>query len=97
MSCGLLQVAELKGMSGRIIEMRQKLRAGLEKLKPESDWSFITTQIGMFAYTGLKPEQMETLAKEHSVYATKDGRISVAGITTGNVKRLAESIFKVTG
>lgn len=51
----------------------------------------------MFAYTGLNPEQMETLTKEHSVYATKDGRISVAGITTGNVKRLAESIYKVTG
>ena len=45
-------------MSGRIIEMRQKLRAGLEKLKPESDWSFITTQIGMFAYTGLTAEQV---------------------------------------
>ena len=53
-----LQVAELKGMSGRIIEMRQKLRAGLEKLKPENDWSFITTQIGMFAYTGLTAEQV---------------------------------------
>ena len=51
----------------------------------------------MFAYTGLKPEQMDTLAKEHSVYATKDGRISVAGITSENVKRLAEAIFKVTG
>lgn len=67
----------------------------------------------MFAYTGLKPEQMEKLAKEvcnfchfdimaltvcqHSVYATKDGRISVAGITTGNVKRLAEAIHNVTG
>jgi len=51
----------------------------------------------MFAYTGLKPEQMDKLAKDHSVYATKDGRISVAGITTGNVKRLAESIYKVTG
>ena len=38
--------------------MRQKLRAGLEKLKPESDWSFITTQIGMFAYTGLTAEQV---------------------------------------
>ena len=66
----------------------------------------------MFAYTGLKPEQMDQLAKEvskeyyrsscctdnpqHSVYATKDGRISVAGITTGNVKRLAEAIHKVT-
>ena len=72
-------------------------------------------QIGMFAYTGLKPEQMDKLAKEasvltysqrregpltssqHSVYATKDGRISVAGITTGNVRRLAEAIHKVTG
>ena len=34
---------------------------------------------------------------QYSVYATKDGRISVAGITTGNVKRLAEAIHKVTG
>lgn len=34
---------------------------------------------------------------QHSVYATKDGRISVAGITSANVKRLAESIYKVTG
>lgn len=78
-------------------------------------------QIGMFAYTGLKPEQMDKLAKEvrlpkqshinlvqsytlaniyynfqHSVYATKDGRISVAGITTANVQRLAQAIHKVT-
>jgi len=65
----------------------------------------------MFAYTGLTPQQMEKLAKEvgsprihsmipltfqHSVYATKDGRISVAGITSANVKRLAESIHKIT-
>lgn len=57
----------------------------------------VSLQIGMFAYTGLKPEQMDKLAKEHSVYATKDGRISVAGITSGNVKRLAESIYKITG
>ena len=33
---------------------------------------------------------------QHSVYATKDGRISVAGITTGNVKRLAEAMHQVT-
>jgi len=51
----------------------------------------------MFAYTGLTSQQMDQLAKEHSVYATKDGRISVAGITSANVKRLAESIYKVKG
>ncbi|CRG92274.1 aspartate aminotransferase [Talaromyces islandicus] len=90
-------LGEVKGMADRIIEMRALLKQNLEALGSKHDWSHITNQIGMFAYTGLKPEQMEALSKEHSVYATKDGRISVAGITTGNVKRLAESIFKVTG
>ncbi|KAF3481307.1 aspartate aminotransferase [Arthroderma uncinatum] len=90
-------LGELKSMADRIIEMRALLKDNLEKLGSKHDWSHITSQIGMFAYTGLKPEQMEKLAKEHSVYATKDGRISVAGITSANVKRLAESIYKVTG
>ena len=39
----------------------------------------------------------DTLAKTHSVYATKDGRISVAGITSDNVGRLAEAIYAVKG
>jgi len=90
-------LGEVKGMADRIITMRALLKKHLEELGSKHDWSHITAQIGMFAYTGLKPEQMDKLAKEHSVYATKDGRISVAGITTGNVKRLAESIYKVTG
>ncbi|KAL5416995.1 Aspartate aminotransferase, mitochondrial [Paraphaeosphaeria minitans] len=90
-------LGEVKDMADRIISMRALLKENLEKLGSKHDWSHITSQIGMFAYTGLRPEQMEALAKEHSVYATKDGRISVAGITSGNVKRLAESIYKVTG
>ncbi|VBB78461.1 Putative Aspartate aminotransferase mitochondrial precursor [Podospora comata] len=90
-------LVEVKEMADRIITMRALLKENLEKLGSKHDWSHITSQIGMFAYTGLSPEQMDALAKEHSVYATRDGRISVAGITTGNVGRLAEAIFKVTG
>lgn len=90
-------LTEVRGMASRIIEMRELLKTNLEALGSKHDWSHITNQIGMFAYTGLKPDQMERLTKEFSVYATKDGRISVAGITTANVKRLAESIYKVTG
>jgi len=89
-------LGEVKGMADRIISMRALLKKNLEELGSKHDWSHITSQIGMFAYTGLTPAQMDVLAKEHSVYATKDGRISVAGITTGNVKRLAEAIHKVT-
>ncbi|KAK8078676.1 aspartate aminotransferase- mitochondrial [Apiospora saccharicola] len=90
-------LAEVKEMADRIITMRALLKDNLEKLGSKHDWSHITSQIGMFAYTGLTPAQMDSLAKEHSVYATKDGRISVAGITTGNVGRLAEAIYKVKG
>ncbi|OAF59565.2 aspartate transaminase aat1 [Pseudogymnoascus destructans] len=90
-------LGEVKGMADRIIEMRALLKDNLEQLGSKHDWSHITSQIGMFAYTGLTPEQMTTLAQEHSVYATKDGRISVAGITSDNVKRLAKAIYAVKG
>ncbi|KAJ2894050.1 Cysteine transaminase [Zalerion maritima] len=90
-------LGEVKAMADRIITMRSLLKDNLEKLGSSHDWGHITSQIGMFAYTGLAPEQMDALAKEHSVYATRDGRISVAGITTANVSRLAEAIHKVKG
>ena len=45
-----------------------------------------SNQGGMFCYTGLSPERVDKLVKEHHVYLTKDGRISVAGVTSGNVR-----------
>jgi aspartate aminotransferase, mitochondrial len=59
---------EVKGMADRIIQMRALLKENLEKLGSKHDWSHITNQIGMFAYTGLKPEQMDKLAKEVSEF-----------------------------
>jgi aspartate aminotransferase, mitochondrial len=44
------------------------------------------TNEGMFCFSGLSPEQVDKLRKEHHVYLTKDGRISVAGVTSGNVR-----------
>lgn len=87
---------EVKGMADRIIAMRSSLKSNLEKLGSQRDWSHITSQIGMFCFTGLQAEQVKKLAQEHSVYGTLDGRISVAGITSGNVQYLAEAIHKVT-
>lgn len=84
---------ELSGMSQRIKDMRAALFVALQQ--SDRNWSHVTEQIGMFCYTGLTPEQVDALAKEH-VYLTRDGRISMAGVTSGNVKYLAESILKVT-
>jgi aspartate/tyrosine/aromatic aminotransferase len=44
--------------------MRALLKKNLEDLGSKHDWSHITSQIGMFAYTGLKPAEMDRLAKE---------------------------------
>ena len=116
------------------------------------NWSHITDQIGMFCFTGLKPDQVckhtiikktkqnkkrnkiptskhfsfwclwltwqcvmqfwpmastdkicklcllqvERLTKEFSIYLTKDGRISIAGVTSGNVGYLAQAMHEVT-
>lgn len=57
----------------------------------------MTNQIGMFCYTGLKPDAVDALRTDHNVFMTRDGRISVAGVTSGNVQYLAESIYKVVG
>ena len=40
--------------------------------------------------------QVERLTKEFSVYLTKDGRISVAGVTSKNVGYLAHAMHEVT-
>ncbi|ORX64126.1 aspartate aminotransferase [Linderina pennispora] len=75
-------------MADRIIGMRKQLRGQAV--------DHITDQIGMFCYTGLKPEQVDRLAQEFHVYLTRDGRVSMAGISSGNVNYLAESIHAVT-
>ena len=40
--------------------------------------------------------QVDKLAKDNSIYITRNGRISMAGVTTKNVSRLAEALHKVT-
>uniref|UniRef100_A0A9J7YRK2 Aspartate aminotransferase n=1 Tax=Cyprinus carpio carpio TaxID=630221 RepID=A0A9J7YRK2_CYPCA len=87
---------EVKGMADRIITMREMLVTNLKKEGSTHNWQHVIDQIGMFCFTGLKPEQVERLTKEFSVYMTKDGRISVAGVTSGNVGYLAHAIHQVT-
>jgi len=50
----------------------------------------------MFCFTGLTSQQVEDLTNKHHVYLTKDGRVSMAGVTSKNVEYLAKSIHDVT-
>jgi len=88
-------LAELQMVTKRMNDMRSALRASLEESGAKGNWSHITTQIGMFSFTGLTGEQVDQMLKKHSIYMTRDGRISVCGVNSKNVKYIAGAIKDV--
>lgn len=80
---------------GEVDAMRARLeamRAGLvERLQAEAgnvDFSFLAGQRGMFAYTGLSREAVQAMRRD-GLYLLDSGRLSVAGLTTANLDRVA--------
>ncbi|HET7834269.1 MAG TPA: amino acid aminotransferase [Variovorax sp.] len=87
--------AELAEMRVRIKAMRQKLVDGLKAAGVKQDMGFITSQIGMFSYSGLTKDQMVRLREEFGVYGTDTGRMCVAALNSKNIDYVCESIAKV--
>ncbi|MCF8210214.1 MAG: aspartate/tyrosine/aromatic aminotransferase [Rhodoferax sp.] len=86
---------ELGEMRVRIKAMRQKLVDGLKAAGIAQDMSFITTQVGMFSYSGLSKDQMIRLRNEFGVYGTDTGRMCVAALNSKNIDHVCASIAKV--
>jgi aromatic-amino-acid transaminase len=86
---------ELGEMRVRIKAMRQTLVDGLKAAGVKQDMSFITTQIGMFSYSGLSKEQMVRLRNEFGVYGTDTGRMCVAALNSKNIDHVCQAIAKV--
>jgi aspartate aminotransferase len=91
-----LWMSEVKDMADRIISMRTQLKAYLAEYGSVHNWDHVTNQIGMFCFTGMTPEQVEACKNDWSIYLTKDGRISIAGVSSNNVQYLAEAMHNVT-
>ncbi len=86
---------ELGEMRVRIKAMRQKLVEGLKAAGITQDMGFITRQIGMFSYSGLRKDQMVRLRNEFGVYGTDTGRMCVAALNSKNIAYVCASIAKV--
>lgn len=82
----------IRTMSSRITAMRVGLRERLEKLGTPGVWDHITSQIGMFSYSGLTANQVKFLAEKYHVYLLSSGRINICGLTTHNIDYVAEAI-----
>ncbi len=86
---------ELGAMRSRIKAMRQKLVDGLKAAGVKQDMGFITSQIGMFSYSGLSKDQMVRLRNEFGVYGTDTGRMCVAALNEKNIDYVCASVAKV--
>ena len=72
--------------------VRRVLHDALVALNPDKDWDFVVEQIGMFTFTGLSPAQVENMTAKWHIYMTKDGRISLAGLSLAKCEYVANAI-----
>ena len=86
---------ELAGMRERIKAMRHALVAQLQAAGVQGDLRYITTQVGMFSYSGLGKEQMLRLRSEFGIYGLDSGRICVAALNTRNIAPVAAALARV--
>ena len=86
---------ELAGMRDRIKTMRHALVTQMQAAGIKSDLGYITTQVGMFSYSGLTKEQMLLLRSEFGIYGLESGRICVAALNRRNVGAVAAALATV--
>ena len=86
---------ELAGMRERIRATRHALVARLKAAGVQGDLGYITRQKGMFSYSGLSKEQMQTLRNEHGIYGVDSGRICVAAVNSRNIEAVVIALAKL--
>ena len=88
---------EVATMRDRIKAMRAGLADGLRAAGVTGDVSYITTQRGMFSYSGLTRDQMVRLREEFGVYGVENGRLCMAALNHANLPLVVGAIAAVMG
>ncbi|MHC4770190.1 MAG: amino acid aminotransferase [Planctomycetota bacterium] len=86
---------EVAQIRRRIAEMRELFVTTLKAKGVKQDFSFLTSQYGMFSFSGLNPDQVKTLREKNSIYIVGSGRINVAGMTKANMDQLCSAVAEV--
>jgi len=88
---------ELAGMRDRIAGTRRALAEALRRETGSDRFGFLAGQRGLFSLLGATPGQMDRLREEHGLYAVRDGRINLAGLTDATIGPAARAIAAVLG
>jgi aspartate/tyrosine/aromatic aminotransferase len=77
--------------------MRSLLADNIQHNAAGIDFSHIKQQKGMFSFLGLNTEQLDLLREDHGIYIVSSSRVNLAGINSGNIAYLSDSIVSVLG
>ncbi len=86
---------EVDEVRQRIQAMRKLLTDGISNNATNQDFSHISQQKGMFSFLGISKEQLTRLREDFGIYIVDSTRMNLAGINSGNIDYLCESILKV--
>lgn len=86
---------ELKLIRKRIGDTRNQFISLLSAKIPESDFSFMSEQQGMFTVFGITKPIVDRLRTEFAIYLPDNGRISIPGLNQQNIEYVTDSIAKV--
>ena len=86
---------ELDTMRNRIKATRVALVELLKNNNKSRDFSFITSQNGMFSFSGLNEIEVTKLRNDFGIYIVNSGRICIAAINENNIDYVASSISSV--
>mmetsp|Transcript_33106 Transcript_33106/g.69654 ORF Transcript_33106/g.69654 Transcript_33106/m.69654 type:complete len:498 (+) Transcript_33106:262-1755(+) len=91
---------EIAKMASRVAEMRVTLHANLNALAcpPPStfpSWDHLIEHKGMFSFTGLSPQSIAALKRDHHIYITTDGRACIAGLSRESCAAVACAIAAI--
>jgi aspartate aminotransferase len=87
---------EVEAMRQRMISTRQLLYEALSSRQVDMGiFPGLTSLRGMFALTRLTEAQVKRLREHHHIYMLPNGRISITGLTSTTIDRVADAIARV--
>jgi aspartate/tyrosine/aromatic aminotransferase len=88
-------IHELNNMRERTNEMRKAFVTGLLSKSTDSHFKFLNQeQSGLFAFLSLNETKVHRLRQDFGVYAP-DGRINIAGLNSGNMDYVIDSVLSL--
>ena len=83
---------DCKNMAKSMIYRRNTFIDKLSEEIPYVDWSSLKKQNGMFCYSSIDEDVINSIRKDYSIYMTNDGRISIPALNDKNMDYVVHAI-----